>query len=262
MPISLFFSDKFPVTYLQGYCVTLSEVKGVYTLGRSPENGPVLYDINVPVRIFSKDQAVLTFSYNAALKIWTVADAGLNRYTGELVGYKYQAAVNGTLIPRLSTGIPDPVAIDPNSRILIGGDLDLRILVVSSCDFTSTCQDPFSDIEFNWGIDNWQKSTTPAEISKSELIVDETVDDPDEKTVGLDITQINNPYIKTAVMVSTAAGEGLVNKQTRAKTVVSLLLAFMFSLWALLMALLLKMESIPWIDAPKPGESPPEKTTP
>ena len=222
MDISLLFYSLFPDPELAGACITLSKEKGVYTLGRnSPE---VTYDVNVNLNTFSRHQAALTFNYNAFTQSWEVLDAGLN-INGVLASYANRCAVNGSLIPRNSKGVPDSVSIDPHGcrRILIGGDLNMRILVVADCEATLTGGgSPFE--KDDWGLDLWKKVEVPSEEIRDEV--------DDQMTTGFTVEAIENIHLKNALVASHVAGSGfysvgskLADPKTRVQTLLAIILA-------------------------------------
>lgn len=237
MDVALKFYDNFPVKHLQGYCIILSRGKGEYTLGRSPQGGAVLYDIDVPMGIFPRGQAVLTFRYDS-LGFWTVVDAGRNA-DGDIINYPYGAMVNGEPIGRTGAGYPDACPIDPhgNRRILIGGHPDMRILVQATCDETLALVDPFED-EY-WGDDKWKLKPLdkPAQARTQGSV---TLND--DATAALDLDSISNPALKTFIAVSTATGAGLANKQTRLSTGLSILVGIALTIWAAVVVLIVKMD--------------------
>ena len=212
MDIGLLFSEKFPAS-VANQCFLLSSEKGVYTLGRNGED-QCRYDIDVQNRHLSRKQAALTFYYNAYAGGWQVSDAGINTQ-GDFVSYKNRCQVNGEFIPRNADNLPDPASIDPHDkkRILIGGDPEMKILVVSECEFTLDGDvDPFND--GLWGTEVWKKIPQPKE---------ETTTEQSGKTAGLDLSTIQTPYLKDFVTISRSTGQGLSDPKTRMATIFSIL---------------------------------------
>lgn len=212
MDIGLIFSDDFPAP-VAGQCFLLRTEKGVYTLGRNDERAHQ-YDIDVNNRHLSRQQAALTFHYNAFARSWQVSDAGLNDQ-GECIPYKNRCQVNGEFIPRNTDNMPDPVSIDPHDkrRIVIGGDPEMKILVVAECESTLDGEvDPFSD--GLWGTEVWKKVHTEKEPP---------VEESEKKTAGLDLASIQSPYLKDFVALSRSTGQGLSDPTTRVATILSIL---------------------------------------
>ena len=217
MNIALLFDEKFPAS-IAGKCIPLLKGKGSYTLGRNDETHK--YDIDIQHRNLSRSQATITFHYNAAVMGWQVSDAGFNAQ-GTLVPYKNRCQVNGEFIPRNLSEIPDPVTIDPHEkkRILIGGNTDMKILVVAECE--STLDQEHNPFEGNlWGTEVWRK------ISLDQ----EPVEDQEDRTIGVNLNSLEIPYFIDFVVISSATGKGLSDPDTRVQTSLSIVSAIGFIL--------------------------------
>ena len=240
-PIALRFSPDFPVATMRDWCVVL-DGKPVFTLGRSSTDAR--YDIDVPYTVFTRDHAVLTFRYIENLG-WSVLDAGLDS-DGNLIPYEYKAMVNGMLISREDKPL-DPVTIDPhlNNRIMIGGHPDLKILVVAECFDTLPPIDPFADP--GWGVERMKKH----DQGKDPAIAVEH-GDTEAHTASL---SIKNPYLNDLLIVSSKAGQGLADKETRASTALSILMGLLMAFAVTVLALVLRLDPNVFMDRPEPANN-------
>lgn len=254
MDIALLFSGNFPDKTVAGQCYVLRRDTGTYTLGRASDG--FTYDIDVQVQTFSRAQATLTFNYDAFTKSWMLSDAGIDQ-AGKLVPFKNGCQVNGTFVARNGRGIPDPHPIDPefNKRILIGGDPNLKILVLPECEATLNNEvDPFDD--GLWGDGLWEKVEKPKETD-SELVKPFA----NAPTVGLNIDSIEDPRLRSFVAVSRATGHGLANPETRGQTILTLLSAAMFGFSAIVAIWILSYFGLnPFAQTPK--QPPPIEAVP
>lgn len=136
MDIALYFWEEFPSkNNISGQCFRLLQGKGQYRLGRVAEDGSSPeFEIDIQSKYFSRSVARITIYWNAVSRSWEISDSGFND-KNQLIVNPLQVRVNGELIPRNGNGYPDPVAIAPGDRLLLGGR-QCRALVLAECETT------------------------------------------------------------------------------------------------------------------------------
>ena len=213
-PIALIFSDNFPSgNRVAGKCFTLNPENRQYTLGRNDDKFPIDFDINIQNRLFSRKSPGYTIYWSEAAGGWEISDSGLNA-DGKRVPNPHGGKVNGEWIPRLANGNPDPVFIEPGSRLWLGAD-DQLVYVAAECQ--STISGDVSPFDCGpWG------TTDDVSNGNSQQKATEKPDD----TVSFNNPALEDAYtaLTTARKLTRDTSDRLVDPKTRTSTAISLAL--------------------------------------